>query len=147
MKLIHETPGGKYSANATGVGERNKSTAQKRHLVNNIVWTVKKNIKRKAARSFSPRYLSVFRLPLSHGEGHQQTATHLLAVFQCFHHRHPGTFSAWRQRSSLRLLAEAGRRFGCEGPRAGAVLLAMPWLLPLGMGMGFAKGPLCKGTG
>lgn len=57
----------------------------------------------------------------------------------------PGTFSARRQRSSLQLLAEAGRRFGHEGPWLGAVLLAMAWLLP--RAMGFTEGPLCKATG
>lgn len=104
MKLIHKTPLGKYSANATGVGERRKSTAQRRHLVNNTVSSVgkkKKNLKRKAAHSFSPWYLSIFPFPLSHSKGHQQIATHLSVCCT----------------SVLPSLCHSGTSQACAGPR------------------------------
>jgi len=141
MKLIHETPIGKCSANAIGVGERRKSTAQKRCLVNNIVSTLKKKKKEEEKHHiFSLQDTSLF----SHC--HQQTATHLLAVFPCFHHCVVPAPSAPCVSAAL---CDC-RPKQAEGPAArdpSQMLCSWRWLgWFLGDGDGVYQ-PLCKGTG
>lgn len=104
MKLIHKTPLGKYSANATGVGERRKSTAQKRHLVNNIVSSIGKKKKttktqEKSSSKFFfskiPFYFAISSVPWWRAPANSHPSVCCISVLPspC----HSGTFQAWHQ--------------------------------------------------
>lgn len=138
MKLIHKTPLGKYSANATGVGERRKSTAQKRHLVNNIVSSIGKKKKKnnKTSREKQQQILFLqdtflfchFLRPMVKGTSEQPPICLLYfsaSITVSFRH--------------LPSLAPA-----CAGPSLGILPLVMVQLLPWAWVS--PKESLCKGT-